>query len=206
MKRWTRAARWAVAAAVMGAVAVPPVAAQRMSEGFQFLEAVRKRDGDVVTNLLDQPGSTLVNTRDISSGETALHIAAARRDLAWVRFLAARGADPNIANKAGATPLQIAIGLGFVEGVEALLAAGAQLERPNSAGETALLIAVHRRDPALVRLLLARGANPDRADNSGRTARDHVQLLGDRSLLEELRRADAAKAARGAAQTYGPKL
>lgn len=205
MTRWTRAAGWALAAMVVAGTGAPATA-QRMSEGYQFLEAVRKRDGAAVTDLLDQPGSTLVNARDIGSGETALHIATARRDLAWIRFLAQRGADPDIANKAGATPLQIAIGLGFIEGAEALIEAGAEIERPNSAGETALLAAVHRRDPALVRLLLTRGANPDRADNSGRTARDHVRLLGDRSLAEELRRADAARAARGSAPTYGPRL
>ena len=43
-----------------------------------------------------------------------------RRDAVWLRFLLAKGANPNIADKNGTTPLQLAAQLGFTEGVEVL--------------------------------------------------------------------------------------
>ncbi len=183
-----------------------PAAAQRMSEGHQFLEAVRDRDGTVATELLDEPGSTVVNSRDITNGETALHIATQRRDLVWIRFLTQRGANPNFADKAGVTPLQTAIGLGYVEGAEALLNAGADVEQASNTGETPLIAAVLRRDAGLVRLLLAKGASPDRADNSGRTPRDYAALMtGRTAIAEAIDEADRDRRERDQV-TYGPSF
>ena len=45
----------------------------------------------------------LVNSRDLSSGETALHIVTERRDPVWLRFLLAKGANPNLADGNGTT-------------------------------------------------------------------------------------------------------
>ncbi|WP_432201879.1 ankyrin repeat domain-containing protein [Erythrobacter sp. W53] len=183
-----------------------PVAAQNYSAGFEFLKAVKDRDGDAVTKTLNEPGSTVVNTRDITTGESALHIVTARRDVQWIRFLTSRGANPNIEDNKGVTPLQIASGLGLVEGVEALIAAGANINKANVTGETALLSAVHRRDLAMVRLLLENGADVDRADNSGRTARDYVELMSaNTQLLDAIKRSDE-KREQGANQSYGPSF
>src|SRR3546814_11382423 len=107
------------------------------SEGFEFLKAVKDRDGDAVTKALNEPGSTIVNTRDISSGETALHIVTQRRDLVWINFLTQRGANPNIRDKRGVAPLQLAVQLGFVEGVEALIKASADVEVTDKTGRAA---------------------------------------------------------------------
>lgn len=182
-----------------------PLAAQAMfSEGYEFLKAVRDREGEKVLEALNEPGSTLIGTRDRTSGETALHIVTQRRDLQWIRFLVQRGANPNAEDKKGVTPLTIASNLGFVEGVEALLAAGARVDQPNAAGETPLISAVHRRDIALVRVLLAHGASPDRNDNSGRSARDYAELMSNGALLEEFKRAD--EAGKNAPKTYGPSV
>src|SRR3546814_20713501 len=82
-----------IVAALMGAVLAVPAAAQMFSEGFEFLKAVKDRDGDAVTKALNEPGSTIVNTRDISSGATALHIVTQRRDLVWINFLTQLGAE-----------------------------------------------------------------------------------------------------------------
>src|SRR3546814_11839346 len=98
------------------------------SEGFEFLKAVKDRDGDAVTKALNEPGSTIVNTRDISSGEIALHIVTQRRDLVWINFLTSRGANPNIRDKRGVAPIQLAVQLGFAEGVEALIKASAEVD------------------------------------------------------------------------------
>lgn len=184
-----------------------PVGAQMFSEGFEFLKAVKERDGDTVTDTLNKPGSVVVNTRDLSSGETALHIVTRRRDAVWIRFLTQKGANPNIADKGGVTPLVLASNLGFVDGVEALIKAGARVDVANDSGETPLIAAVHRRDVGLVRMLLANGANPDRNDNSGRSARDYADLMGANSqLVSEFVKADEERAAKGQQQTYGPSF
>ena len=198
-----RAKHWvAMALAAAGfATLAGPVAAQRTSEGYQFLKAVRDRDGTEATDMLNQPGSTLANARDISTGETALHIVTQRRDAVWIRFLTSKGANPNTADKKGVTPLQLAVQLGYVDGAEALLESGASIDFTNNTGETPLITAIHRRDNAMVRLLVGKGANPDRSDNSGRTARDYAKMAGG-NLLSELERSETDR--KPQAQTYGP--
>ncbi|MBO6609616.1 MAG: ankyrin repeat domain-containing protein [Altererythrobacter sp.] len=177
------------------------------SEGYEFLKAVEDRDGDAVTAALDEPGTTIINSRDLTSGETALHIVTKRRDDLWIRFLTQRGANPDVRDKKGVTPIQIATTMGFVEGVETLIKAGANVEVADSAGETPLIVAVHRRDIPMIRLLLANKANPDRADNSGRTARDYAELMNaNTAVLTEFERADEEREENGVKQDYGPSF
>lgn len=194
------AAVWAVSLAV-------PAAAQMMGPGWKFLEAVRKREGEEVEKALGASGAaTVINSQDYTTGDTALHIVAARRDRDWLNFLLARGADPNRANNKGERPLNIAVRLGWADGVQLLLDRGARPDDPGAAGETALIAAVHQRDIELVRLLLKAGANPLRADNSGRSARDYAALLGSDSLIAtEIATAATAAAARRK-QSYGPSF
>ena len=197
----------AILGALLGAIAAAPVAAQMFSDGYEFLKAVKDRDGDAVTAALDEPGTTIVNTRDLTTGETALHIVTQRRDELWIRFLTQRGANPNVRDKKGITPIQIAVTMGFVEGVERLIKAGADLEVADSAGETPLIKSVHARDIPMIRLLLANGANPDRSDNSGRTARDYAELMtANGAVLTEFERADAEREEAGPAEDYGPSF
>lgn len=194
-------------AAALAAGLTVPAAAQSFSEGYQFLKAVRDGDGDAATSALNEPGSTIVNSRDISTGESALHIVTERRDALWIRFLSQRGANPNLRDKNGTTPLQLAVNLGFLEGVEALIAAGADLEVSNVAGETPLISAVHQRNLVLIRMLLANGADPDRSDNSGRSARDYVAIIpGNARLLAEFEKADDLREGEGNGASYGPSL
>lgn len=194
---------WFGIAAVLLAVAAP-AAAQNVSEGHEFLKAVKERDGTKVTDALNRPGSTVVNARDISTGESALHVVTQRRDATWLRFLIGKGANPNTADRRGVTPLQLATNLGWVEGVEILVGAKAAVDLTNDAGETPLIAAVHRRDAGLVRTLLKAGADPERSDNSGRSARDYAKLMGPQTgILAELDRAREDNK-RKAAKTYGP--
>ena len=106
-----------------------PAAAQTYSPGYKFLEAVEKKDITEVEKLLGKPGSTLINSRDITNGRTALHIATQRRDIVWLVFLANKGANPNIADNRGVTPLMLASQLNFFEGVDALIAFMREFER-----------------------------------------------------------------------------
>jgi uncharacterized protein len=204
--RWRQARRLAAAAALVGGVVLAGSAQAQFSGSYKFLEAVRKKDGEAVTSALDQPGTTIVNARDVSTGDTAMHIVVARRDLTWVRFLRSRGANVNARNNKGETPLQLATNLGFVEGVEALLELGAKVDEPNSTGETPLIAATHRRDATMARALLKAGADPRRNDNSGRSALDYAQLDGrSNPVLSEIENA-AKSPAKGQAAVYGPKF
>ena len=82
-----------LAAALAVTVLATPLAAQQLtSDSFAFLEAVKKRDGNKATELLDQQSTTVVNARERGSGEGALHMVARGRDLNWLGFLISKGA------------------------------------------------------------------------------------------------------------------
>ena len=207
MRGMARGLRAAIAAAaLLGTLGAALPAHAQFSESYKFLEAVRKKDGQKVTDALNEPGTQIVNTRDTITGESGLHIVTARRDLTWMQFLVAHGANVNARDAKGTTPLVVAANLGFIEGLDFLITSGARVDEPNNTGETPLITAVHRRDLAMVRALLKAGANPDRPDNSGRTARDYATLEGkDSAVASEI--AGAVKGgAQGPKKTYGPSF
>ena len=202
-----RLARALAGAAVTSALVLPavPAAAQFLGAGFKFLEAVRKKDGAEVEKALGA-AQNLINTRDLSSGDTPLHIVTQRRDLTWLNFLLAKGANANARNDKGVSPLAVAVGLGWTDGVQLLLAQGVRVNDPDGTGETPLIAAVHQRNVELVRLLVKAGADPLRADNSGRNARDYAELIGkDSAIWGELDAAAKAAAAKRK-QSYGPSF
>ncbi len=198
---------WIAVPLLAAGVVAAPVAAQIGGPGYKFLEAVRKREGAEVDKALGPTGSTtVINTQDVTSGDTALHIVTQRRDMDWLRFLLARGADANKANVKGVRPLGLAVSLGWTEGAEQLLAKGARVDDPGAAGETPLIAAVHQRNIEMVRILVKAGASATRADNSGRSAKDYADLIGAESpIAQELAAAAKAAAARKA-KTYGPSF
>lgn len=198
--------KFALVLAALGVALSAPASAQIFSEQYLFLKAVEEKDSEAVQAALNTPGNTIVNSRDIATGETVLHIVVKRRDTPWLRFLAKRGANPNLADKNGVYPLQLAAQLGFADGVKALLDNRARVDVTNDAGETPLIFAVHRRDHATMRVLLEGGADPDRADSSGRSAREYARLQGGQggtlSVIEQ------AESENGPAdvQIYGPSF
>ena len=199
---WSRAMMAAAAVALL--VSSPAMA--QFSKSWKFLEAVRNKDGQEVSDDLGDPSTNLINTHDSSTGQTALHIVTARRDLTWMEFLIAKGAEVDARDNHGVTPLVLATNLGFTEGVTLLVAHGAKVDEPSSTGETPLIAAVHRHDLALMRVLLAGGANPDRADSSGRSARDYAMLLGKDNAAVTLLDSQAQTRRSHAADSYGPHL
>lgn len=183
-----------------------PAAAQFYSDGYRFLEAVKDREGDEATELLNDPGSTVVNARDLTTGETGLHITVARRDLTWTRFLLQEDANPNIADNRGVTPLIAAAQLGWVEGVTALIEGGARVDVANATGETPLISAVHARNVELIAALVAAGADPDRTDNTGRSAREYASLPNVSSRVLSAIVDNEPDDGNGDGGTYGPSF
>src|SRR3546814_11936913 len=68
----TRLIRATIAAGLIAATAMP-AAAQFQSHAYQFLKAVRDQDALKAQAFFDKPGSTVVNSRDYSTGENGLH-------------------------------------------------------------------------------------------------------------------------------------
>ena len=173
-----------IVTAALLSLTVVPAAAQQFSNAYNFLNAVRERDGDKATSLVSERGSIVINSRDPGTGDTALHILVRERDLTWLGFMLSKGAKPDLQNKQGLTPLAIAAQIGWVEGAERLFTARAKVDLPNRFGETPLILAVHNRDLTMVKLLLARGADPKRPDTvSGGSAIDHARKDGRSSPI-----------------------
>ncbi len=197
----------ALAAPMVVLTAMPSPAAAQFSESYKFLESVKKKELAEVNEMLDKGSPNLVNTRDISSGDTPMHIVVARRDLPWLAYLITKGAKVNVSNARGVTPLVAATNLNWIEGVEMLIENGARVDESNNSGETPLITAVHNRNLPLIRLLLKAGADPDRADNSGRSAREYARLADNAGILGVIASDAKPKPKPGeAAKTYGPKF
>jgi uncharacterized protein len=193
-----------MAALLPAMVLAAPVVQAQFSASYNFLKAVRDRDGTKATEFLSKPGSVIVDTRDLSKGETALHIVTRERDTNWMNFLLARGARTDIKDNEGSTALMIATQLRFVEGIQTLIKYKASVDLANAGGETALIRAVQIRDPNVVRILLLAGANPDKRDTlAGLSARDYAKRdtrgVAILKLIEETK-------AKAAAPVAGPKL
>ena len=165
----------ALAAVALALIAVPALG-QSFSESFTFLKAVRDRDGATVQGIVATPNAAVINAREGSTGEGALHILARGRDLNWLTFLLSRGARADLQSNDGTTPLILAAQLGWYEGAEQLLARRANPNLGNNRGETPLIFAVQRRDLMMVRLLRGRGADPNQTDNvAGYSALDYAR-------------------------------
>lgn len=158
---------------MMFAAATP--AAAQFSDSYNFLKAVRDRDGAKANDLLGKGSPTLIDTPDASTGERGLHIAVKERDLGWVGFLIQKGARVDLKDGQGNTPLMVAARIGNLEAARILISRNANLNATNGTGETPLIAAVQRRDVAMTRLLLTQGADPTRRDTAtGLTARDYA--------------------------------
>ena len=191
--------------ALLVALMVPTLASAQFSDSYNFLKAIRDRskEGNKAITMMQKPGTVIIDTKDITTGETALHIVTKERDLTWINYLLGLGARPDIRDGRGNTPLMIATQIRFVEGAQALIKRRAQVDLANSGGETPLMRAVQQRDLALVRLLLNAGANPDRVDSmAGLSARDYAKRdTRGQAILKIIEEPRAKPAA-----VSGPKL
>jgi uncharacterized protein len=188
---------------LIAALAIPGIAFAQFSDSYNFLKAVRDRDGAKATEFVSKPGTVIIDTRDSATGETALHIVTRARDMTWMSFLLARNAKADMRDAQGNTPLMIASQIGFIEGAQMLLKYRAGVDVANGAGETPLIRAVQNRDAALVRLLMINGANPKKADTSaGLSALDYAKR--DRRSTSILKVLEETKPTKPASAVAGP--
>lgn len=191
--------RHVLLAVTLAVMAVPALA--QFSDSYNFLKAVRERDGAKASEIVASPSSTAINARENGSGEGALHIVTRGRDLGWLNFLLARGARPDLQDNQGNTPLTLAAQIGWAEGAEQLLARRANVNLSNGRGETALILAVQRRDIVLTRLLLGQGADPNRTDSvAGLSALDYARRDSRAAAILRLLQAPRQRII----QNYGP--
>jgi ankyrin repeat protein len=183
------------------AVASAPAAAQLTgSDGEAFVAAMKEGEASKAIELIEKPGSTVVNYRS-GDGNAGLHIAMRNRNANWVGYLLSKGADPNLGDANGDTPLILAARRGFPEGAARMLMKRADVDKANKLGETALIVAVQQRQTAIVRMLLEAGASPDRTDHaSGYSARDYARR--DNRSTEMLKLIETVKSKKAA--TVGP--
>ncbi len=162
-------------AVVALAMAATPLAAQFSSNAYDFLKAVKDRDGGKATELLDKNPGTIALTRD-DNGDNALHIVTKRRDLVWLQFMLSKGVPVDSRDRDGNTALVDAAQVGFVEGENQLLQVGANANLANNRGETALIVATQAHDIESVRVLLQYGADPRETDHvAGLSAIDYAK-------------------------------
>ncbi|MHA6718514.1 ankyrin repeat domain-containing protein [Sphingomonas sp. RS6] len=201
--------RFASAAAVALFLLPLPAIAQtgQPRESIQFLDAIRKQDGNKVNEFLRDKSFTLLNAKDpYGTGEAALHIVVKRGDATYLTVLINQpGINVNIQDREGNTPLIFAAERGWGAGVDALLAKKANVNLANNAGITPLIRAIQAHDAAIVKTLLDKGADPDRADyGSGLSAREYAaretRYPAIAKMLAEAPKIEARAAA------AGPKL
>jgi uncharacterized protein len=114
-------------------------------------------------------------------GATAFLRAAQSSDVALMKLLLARGADPKLSTRNNTNALMVAAGVGWVEGVtfewsdqdnveavRLLLDLGLNVNLADGDGRTALHGAAHKGRNAVVQLLVERGAKLDARDHGSR--------------------------------------
>ena len=129
--------------------------------------AVREGSMRAFRALLDNPGTQV--DAPAMNGNTALMMAAFKRNRAAVEALIARGAD---VNRAGWTPLHYAAAGGDEDIARLLLKRGAQVDAvspPASGSLTPLMMAAREGQLAMAVFLLGQGANPRLANSEGLT-------------------------------------
>jgi ankyrin repeat protein len=161
-----------------------------------FLKAVQDKDATKAREILDKPGTTIVNIRDPKTGETPLIITTKRSDLPWMGFLLQNDANPNLRDNDGNTALAWAAIAGFDEGIRVLLLVKARPDVANNMGETPLIKAVQARDTEAVKQLLDAGANPDLTDHAqGYSARQYAEQDPRATAIAKLFKAVPPRAA-----------
>ena len=149
----------------------------------QLVNAASNRNISEVENLLDRGAD--VNATDpfqnkisFRYGRTALHWAAIRGPLEFVKLLLDRGADVNATDRYGKTALHEVVMLGDWAIVKVLVIAGANVDAATGEGVTPLEIAALWGFTDIVKVLVRAGANVGTKNNRGETAVQRATTSG----------------------------
>jgi ankyrin repeat protein len=144
-----------------------------------FIKLLLDKGANVNARIKDSTETRTVFTNQWldENGATAFLRASQSGDVALMKLLLARGADPKIKTELGVTALQVAAGIGWVEGityewspkdtleaVRMLLDLGLDPNDQAATGRVALHGAAHKGATAVVQLLVDRGGRMDIRD------------------------------------------
>ncbi|NWS71871.1 BARD1 protein, partial [Crotophaga sulcirostris] len=133
-------------------------------------------------SVLKSPGGNTIARRNYK-GETLLHVASIKGDLAAVEELLKNGADPNVKDNAGWTPLHEACNHGHREVVELLLQYKALVNTTGYQNDSPLHDAVKNGHVSIVELLLLHGASCDAVNIFGLRPVDYAESEKMKSVL-----------------------
>ncbi|NXP50227.1 BARD1 protein, partial [Heliornis fulica] len=133
-------------------------------------------------SVLKSPGGNAIARRNYK-GETLLHVASIKGDLAAVEQLLKNGADPNVKDNAGWTPLHEACNHGHREVVELLLQHKALVNTTGYQNDSPLHDAVRNGHLSVVELLLLHGASRDAVNIFGLRPVDYADSEKMKSVL-----------------------
>ncbi|XP_071803585.1 BRCA1-associated RING domain protein 1-like [Asterias amurensis] len=168
-----------------------PTSRRKVDEGGLLKEAAEGNLGEKGTpSNSEKPYRSSTSPRSGSAvkrnkrGETPLHVAVIKGDVATARLLLQEGADPNSMDNARWTPLHEACNHGHTALVALLLDHGALINTPGFEHDSPLHDAVmnHRLD--VVKLLLKRGASLDVRNMHGLTPADYAKSVPMRAALK----------------------
>ncbi|XP_064289662.1 BRCA1-associated RING domain protein 1 isoform X1 [Passer domesticus] len=133
-------------------------------------------------SVLKSPGVNTIARRNYK-GETLLHIASIKGDLAAVEQLLKNGADPNVKDNAGWTPLHEACNHGHREVAELLLQHGALVNTTGYQNDSPLHDAARNGHAAVAQLLLLHGASRHAVNIFGLRPVDYAESKKMKSVL-----------------------
>ncbi|KFO82940.1 BRCA1-associated RING domain protein 1, partial [Cuculus canorus] len=133
-------------------------------------------------SVLKSPGGNTIARRNYK-GETLLHVASIKGDLAAVEELLKNGADPNVKDNAGWTPLHEACNHGHKEVVELLLQHKALVNTTGYQNDSPLHDAAKNGHVSIVELLLLHGASRDAVNIFGLRPVDYAESEKMKSVL-----------------------
>ncbi|NXL53940.1 BARD1 protein, partial [Podilymbus podiceps] len=133
-------------------------------------------------SVLKSAGGNTIARRNYK-GETLLHVASIKGDLAAVEQLLRNGADPNVKDNAGWTPLHEACNHGHKEVVELLLQYKALVNTTGYQNDSPLHDAAKNGHVSIVELLLLHGASCDAVNIFGLRPVDYAESEKMKSVL-----------------------